>query len=153
MNQTRAPSQIIEAINLTREIFWDKTKNAWRPGDNKDNYSNCNPIYNHNNHGHKIDGGLTRGVSRGTSNIFYSFEETTEQAELYNKQLLNVAENLFKSIYGEDANFEYQWWTTPQCPAVKDQENTNVHEWVESSKINQLSVKKILLVLIKTVNT
>jgi hypothetical protein len=143
VNQTRAPSQIIEAINLTREIFWDKTKNAWRPGDNKDNYSNCNPIYNHNNHGHKIDGGLTRGVSRGNiPTSFYSFEETTEQAELYNKQLLNVAENLFKSIYGDDANFEYQWWTTPQCPAVKDQENTNVHEWVRESNENQPAVCK-----------
>ncbi len=133
-NKTNAPSQIIEAINLSREIFWDKTKNAWRPGDNRDNYSNCNPIEDINGKRQIQPGNLPSS--------FYSFKTETEKAELKNKQLLNIAENLFRSIFGEDATFEYPWWTTPQCPAIKNEKTTDVHEWTREDDDNQPEVCK-----------
>lgn len=133
-DQTNSPTKIIEAINLSREVFWDKTKNAWRTGDNKDNYSNCNPIENVNG---------KRQIQPGTiPSTFYSFKTETEKAELKNKQLLNIAENLFKSIFGEDASFVYPWWTTPDCPAVKNQSTTNVMEWVREDDDTQSDICK-----------
>lgn len=132
VQRSRAPAEVFKAISSSRSLFFDKTKNAWKPGDSNINYNSCNPI---------TDGQVAKGPTPST---FYSFKSETENAELKNKQLLNIAENLFKSMYGEDVSFEYPWWTTPECPKVRNEDTTNVNEWVRDSAQNNTCISNPL---------
>ena len=124
-------------IEATREIFFDKLKNAWRESENNTQgspfqYGNCNPIINE-----KVDPGPPG------QNLF-NFKDETHNLALENKKLLLVAQNLFKNMFGKDETFIYPWFSMPSCPTVN--ENVNPTNMVLSPKQDDICISNPLSV-------
>lgn len=114
-----------DAVEKTKNIFWDNTNQDWKPNQEISNYSSCNPIINGE-------------IENNTDNVsFFNFRENSDKAELQRKKIQYARKELISSLFGEDVSSYTISEKLPNCPSVLNQENTNIQGWTRSQNSDQ----------------
>lgn len=132
---THNPQGMKTAIEEARAYYFNEQDGKWRTVETSSTYNPCSPInINSNTIG-------SANTSSQYSSNFFSFEDVSKELELQRKKILNIRENIYKSLYGNDVTFNYvDNPRTPNCPKVFNNENTNVLEWQRDTTQSSLCV-------------
>lgn len=128
---TQDTEQMKEASQMARDIYFNKETGQWKPAENISTFNPCSPININEN---TVNYTTNQFSGPGTTSSFFNFEDRTQASELQRKKILHIKESIYKNLFGTDVFFDYtQNYSTPVCPAVNNENNTNVLEWQVSS--------------------
>ena len=114
-----------DAIQNTKNLFWDNNIQDWKTNQEESNYSTCNPI---------IDG----KIENDTSNVSpFNFKDNSNKVELQRKKIQYARKELISSLFGEDIDSYKISEKLPDCPSVLNQENTSIQGWTRSQNSDQ----------------